>query len=338
MLNPRQLPQQLAQQLSPVYLVAGEEPLLLEEALDAIRAAARKAGHSEREVLEVGTGFDWNRLAEASGSLSLFGDRRILELRIPNSKPGRPGSQAIGDYCARPPEDTVLIISCGRLDASQRKSAWVRKIEQAGTFLYVWPVSGRAFAGWLAQRLRERGLTPSREALALLEQRAEGNLLAAAQEIDKLQLLHGEGPLALEQVQAAVADSARYDVFDLSDAVLAGDPARTLRILHGLRAEGVEPTLVLWTLARDLRLLAELAAEQARRGDPAGVLKRERVWKSRAEQLRTALRGTPASTWETLLARAARADRALKGVGEGRPWDELLQLAILFARAAGAQR
>jgi DNA polymerase-3 subunit delta len=332
-IRPDQLDRHLAKQLAPVYLIGGEEPLFVQESLDAVRAAARAAGCTERVVLEVESGFDWGRLGDVAVNLSLFGDRRLIELRLPTGKPGVPGAKAISAYCDSPSPDAVLLISAGSLDASQRKSAWVAAVERAGVFVYGWPLPLQQLPGWVERRLRHTGLAAPADAVALLAERSEGNLLAAAQEIEKLRLLFGEGSLTFDQVAAAVADSARYTIYDLAEAALEGQVGRSTRILRGLREEGVDPTLVLWSLARDLRVLAELAA-----GAPAGeVFARERVFKQRQVKLQRAARAAPAAAWQTLLVRAARADRVIKGIAAGRPWDELIQLAVSFAKASARQ-
>mgnify|MGYP001190337027 CR=1 FL=1 len=329
MLRPDELIRRLDQGLAPVYLVAGDEPLFVQETLDAVRAAARKQGFTEREVLEAESGFDWNKLAEAAGNLSLFGDRRLIELRLPSGKPGQAGSKAIAAYCKAPPPDVVLLISCNALDAKQRRASWVTAAERAGQACYAWPLRLNELPGWVANRLRRQGLQVAPEGAALLAARAEGNLLAAAQEVDKLALLYPNARLSLEQVEAAVADSARYSVYDLADAALDGSVPRALRILRGLREEGVEAVPVVWVLASQLRVLAELAAKRP----PQTVFRDHNVFKMRQQRLMQAARRAPAQAWESLLSLAAVADREAKGVGEGRPWDTLARLAAGFAGA-----
>ncbi len=324
-----QLPGLLTKGLKPVYMLTGDEPLQLHEGLDAIRAAARDAGYTEREVLEVDAGFDWGRLAALADNLSLFGDRRVVELRLPSGKPGQQGARAIGDYCKRPPDDTLLVIVSGKLEAKVRKSAaWVKTIDEAGVVVEIWPVEPAQLPRWLNARMQQAGLRPTPEALQLLAERGEGNLLAAVQEVEKLRLLVGDGNVDLATVQAAVADSARYDVFDLCTAALQGESRRVVRILGGLREEGVEPTLVLWALARELRVLVPLSARGA---NAKAVLNGAKVFGPRQAALQAAAgRGGP-GRWSALLARAARADRVFKGAAAGRPWDELLHLSLAIA-------
>ncbi|MFV8835867.1 DNA polymerase III subunit delta [Aquisalimonas sp.] len=334
-LKPEQVADTLERSLPLVWLITGDEPLLVGEAMDAVRVAARQAGHTEREVLEVEAGFDWQRLAAAADNLSLFGDRRIIELRMPTGKPGQAGARALSDYCARAPEDTVLMISAPRLDAGTRKAAWVNAIDTAGAVVQVWPLEQRQLPGWLEQRLRQAGLQPTREAVQLLAERSEGNLLAAVQEIEKLRLLVPKGELDADAVRQAVADSARFDVFDLTAAALQGEVARCARIVGGLREEGVEPTLVLWALSREVRLVCQL---QGAPGQAEQVLKKNGAFGPRKNQLqRAAQRGGP-RRWQALLMRCARADRVIKGVAPGRIWDELLQLSIAIAGGYGKRR
>ncbi|HDP90110.1 MAG TPA: DNA polymerase III subunit delta [Thioalkalivibrio sp.] len=325
-LRPEQLEAQLAQGLAPIYILSGEEPLQLMEAADAVRAAARAAGYVEREVMTVEGGFDWDALTASADALSLFAERRIIDLRLPSGKPGQPGARALQAYAERPPEDTILLIQSGRLDGNATKSKWYGALESAGVAVQVWPLSPKETREWVAGRMAKRGMEPTDEAVTLVVERVEGNLLAAAQEIDKLSLLHGKGPVEAETVLEAVADSARYSSFDLADAALASDPARAVRILNTLRGEGVEPPLILWSLSRDIRLLAELAFAQVanRRVD----LFRQGVLKKRHALLQAAARRGDTRHWRRLLAACARVDRCIKGQESGDPWDELLQLTL----------
>ncbi|ABM62907.1 DNA polymerase III subunit delta [Halorhodospira halophila] len=315
--------------LPRVCFIAGEEPLLQREATDAVRRAAREAGHSEREVLDVDAGFDWGWLTEAASSLSLFGDRRLLEVRMPGGKPGRDGAEALKAYCQDPPEDTVLLLTSGRLERSARESAWARALAEAGIFVYCWPVPGRDMPRWVAERLRRAGLQADPEAAALIAERSEGNLLAADQAVEKLRLLVGSGTAVdVETAAGALADSARYTVDDLADAALDAEWTRALRVLATLREEGVQPPLILWALARDIRVAARLAA-----GADEGVLQRERIWKRRVGRLRQAARRHPAGAWRQLLQRCHRVDRAIKGLPPGDPWEQLRALVSRLARA-----
>ncbi len=331
-----ELPARIERGLSPIYLIAGDEPLLIEEVLDSLRAKARREGFGEREVLHADAGFDWSRLAATTDNLSLFTERRLIELRLPGGKPGREGSAVLKARAAEPDADNLLVVIAGRLEPAQRKSAWVSAIARAGVMSYAWPLRREDLTGWVRRRATERGLTLDGEVAALMAERNEGNLLALAQEIEKLALLAGDGPVSMDTAREAVGDSARFAIFDLPEAVLAGDVSRTLRILHRLRAEGEEPVLVLWGLARDIRVLADLQSALAGSGEVSDVMRRHRVWKSRQGRLQAIARGTRTGAWARMLGRAAGVDRIVKGAEPGRPWDELLELSTRAARGAAS--
>ena len=330
-----QLSSHLQQGLQPIYLLSGDEPLQLMEAADAIRSRARELGFGEREVLHAEAGFDWNSLGAASGSLSLFAEQRLLELRLPSGKPGREGGAALADYAADPPPDTVLLIVSGKVDGASQKSKWFKALEKAGVTLQVWPVEPAKLPGWVMARMRSRGMQPTAEAAQMLAERVEGNLLAAAQEVEKLRLLYGnaagEAAIDVAQVEEGVADSARYDIFELVDTALLGDAGRTARVIEGLRGEGVEPILVLWALLREIRSLALMADELVRGSSFEAVLGQFRVWEKRKGPVRAGLQRHNLKRWQQLLRRAGRIDRMIKGAEPGNPWDELLQLALLMA-------
>lgn len=320
-----------AGELAPVHVLSSDEPLLLQEAADALRAAARAQGYSEREILFAEPGFDWNMLAARSHSMSLFAARRLIELRMPSPRPGEAGARALGEYAAAPPQDTLLLVLVPRLDAKARASKWYRALERAGSARQLWPPTPRELPGWIAGRGRSRGLELSDEATALLAQRTEGNLLAAAQEIDKLALLATGGRVDAALVMAAVGDSARYDLFGMVDAALAGDAARALRMLEGLRGEGTEPPLILWALVRELRTLEQVAWRSARGASADRVLGEMRVWRWRVPVMRKALARYDVAAWRELLQAAARIDTVIKGVREGDPWTEMVQLLASVA-------
>jgi DNA polymerase-3 subunit delta len=325
-----QLTAHLQRSLAPVYFIHGDETLLVNECADAVRAAARSQGYNERQVFSAEAGFDWNSLLAASDSLSLFAERRILELRLPSGKPGKEGTQILRDYAERPAPDTLLLIISGKLESAARRGKWVLALEQAGVAIAVWPVEAAQLPAWIDRRMRAHGMRASRDALQLIAERVEGNLLAAAQEIEKLYLLHGAAELDVDGVAELVADSARYDVFGLVDAALAGDAAHALRILAGLRAEGVDPVLVLWALAREIRTLAQMTRELQGSG-LAQVLAAYRVWDKRKPLLSAALQRIRGRQWWQLLQRCARLDRVVKGRAAGSAWDELLQLILSLA-------
>jgi DNA polymerase-3 subunit delta len=330
-LRPEQLDAHLKKHLAPVYFISGDEPLRVLEAADAVRAAARVQGFDEREVLTVQAGFDWNSLLAEAGNLSLFAQRRIIDLRIPTGKPGDAGARALREFVVQPPEDTLLLVTAGKLEPAARKSKWVQALEQAGVAVFVWPLAAQELAGWVRARMRKRGLEPDADAVRMLAERVEGNLLACVQEIDKLYLLRGGGPVDAGDIAGLVADHARYDVYTLVDAALAGRAARGVRILNGLQAEGVAPPVVLWALARELRQLAAMAAELGKGQSLGGVLTRYRVWANRKEVVGAALQRLSAATCARLLRHCAAIDRVCKGRAAGNAWDELLQLTLQLA-------
>ena len=326
-----QLGKQLSQGLSALYMVYGDEPLLVQEATDAIRSAARAQGYSERDCLTVEASFDWNRLLYSAASPSLFATRRLLELRLGNAKPDETGSQVLQAYAKRPAEDAILLVSGGKLDASAQKSLWFTALDAVGVIVQVWPVEASRLPAWIEQRLHGVGLQPTPEAVALLAEQVEGNLLAAAQEIARLQVLFGTGVITAEQLLEVVSDNARYSVYDLVDAALAGQAERTVRILRGLRDEGVEPVLVSWALHREIRLLAMLAFAVGQGQPLEAELQRNGVWEKRKPLLRRAMQRLSGSDCRRLLRHCARLDRLIKGVAAGNPWDELLNLGLSLA-------
>ncbi|MCE1115626.1 MULTISPECIES: DNA polymerase III subunit delta [Pseudomonas] len=334
-LSPAQLAKHLQGQLAPVYIVSGDDPLLCQEAADAIRGAARQQGYDERQVFSADANFDWGNLLLAGASLSLFAQRRLLELRLPSGKPGDKGAAALIEYCANPAEDTLLLISLPKLDGSAQKTKWGKALVEGGhcQFIQIWPVDAQQLPQWINQRLSQAGLTAQRDAVDMIAARVEGNLLAAAQEIEKLKLLADGNPITVETVQAAVADSARFDVFGLVDAILNGEAAHALRMLEGLRGEGVEPPVILWALARELRLLAGLA-QQFSQGvplDKAFSQARPPVWDKRRPLVSKALQRLSAQRWAMLLQDAQHIDAQIKGQAQGSPWTSLARLSLLMA-------
>ncbi len=273
--------------LRAVYTLWGDEPLLMQEAADALRAAARQAGHSERQVHTVaGAHFNWSGLLGASQSMSLFGDRQLVEIRLPSGKPGKDGSEALQRYCERLSDDVVTLVTLPRLDRQQQQSAWFAALDGAGISIRIDPVERAALPAWIAKRLAAQGQRvpggePGQQALAFFADRVEGNLLAAHQEVQKLALLYAPGELAPQQIEDAVLNVARYDVFKLSEAVWQGQVARSLRMLDGLRAEGEAAVLVHWTLAEDIRQLQRVTALMAAGRPQALALREARVWGSK---------------------------------------------------------
>ncbi|WP_440805881.1 DNA polymerase III subunit delta [Pseudomonas syringae] len=334
-LAPAQLAKHLQGTLAPVYVISGDDPLLCQEAADAVRAAARQQGFDERQVFSADASFDWGTLLQAGASMSLFAERRLLELRLPSGKPGDKGAAALMEYCTRPAEDTLLLISLPKLDGSAQKTKWGKAlVEGAHTqFVQIWPVDIGQLPQWIRQRLSQAGLSATQDAVELIAARVEGNLLAAAQEIEKLKLMAEEGQITVQTVQAAVADSARFDVFGLTDAVLNGEAAHALRMLEGLRGEGVETPVILWALTRELRALANMS-QQFSQGVPLDKVfssARPPVWDKRKPLMSKALQRHSAKRWSQLLMDAQRIDAQIKGQAAGSPWSSLSRLALLMA-------
>lgn len=332
-LRAEQLSRHLQDTLAPAYLISGDEPLLLGEAGDAIRKAARAAGHDNREVMDAGSGFDWNTLLAEAASFSLFAEKKIIDLRIPGGKPGREGGQALAEYCANPPPDTLLMLTLPKLDRQQQNSKWFKAIEKLGVVLQVWPIAQEKLPAWIEQRMRAVGLQPTPDAIALLAERIEGNLLAAHQEIDKLRLLHEGGRIDAAALAEAVADSARYDVFDLVDSALRAELPRCLHILEGLRGEGIAAPIVLWALHREISQLASVALDSARGLSTDHAMTRARIWDKRKPLARQALARLRPTQWLGLLDDCQAVDSAIKGGDPRDPWLLLEEMLVELCRS-----
>jgi DNA polymerase-3 subunit delta len=307
--------QLVAGDLRPACLIAGAEHLLVIEAADALRARAKELGYLEREVLDADASFDWNQLGDAARSMSLFASRKLIDLRLPSGRPGKEGSAAIVEYCASPPPDTVLLVTANDW-SSKHSGAWSTAIERVGPAVIAWPLKREELPDWIAARAISRGLKMNADAIAVLADRVEGNLLAAAQEIDKLALLHAGQVLDVETLEASVADDARYDVFRLADAAIGGDAGRALHIVAGLRAEGEELIPLLGWMLTQLRLLLRLASAS----NVDAALRNERIWpQSRESLLRRAVKNADRMHWERCLEQAGRIDRIVKGRDELTP-------------------
>ncbi len=318
--------------LTAVYLVTGDEPMQQGEAADAIRLAARQAGYDSREVFSVESGFDWGDFALAAESLSLFSDKKILDLRLPTGKPGTEGAKALIEYCQRLPEHTILLITVPKLTAATLKSKWCQAIDKAGVIIQVWPLQGRDLMQWLQARAQQKGMRIETDGIRLLATRVEGNLLAAVQEIEKLYILHGESQISRQAVEDYVADSSRFDVFQLSDCVLAGKLNRALKILNALQAEGIAVAVVIWALARDVRQLIIFKTALASGQSVDAVIKQLRLWDKRKTLLPNAAARMEMKALHQALQLSAKADRQLKGRESGDCWETLLSICQLFAQ------
>ena len=329
-----QLPARLDKQVLPVYLVSGDEPLLVQEACDAVRAGCRKAGCSEREIMHVDGKFKWGQLTAAAAEMSLFAESKLIELRIPTGKPGAEGSKALVQYLAKPPSDNILLIVAGKIDKASTNSKWFKTIDQAGAVTQVWPIEARELPRWLQRRCSQAGLEIDQDALLMLSDRVEGNLLAAVQEIEKLRLLGNGARITTDNVNDSVADNARYNLFALIDSALQGDAAHALKMLQGLRAEGTDATVVLWGLSRELRLLYQCKTDIERGKNHNQVLQSQRVWDKRKPIVSAGLARHSQDALADLLHQASLADHSIKGLADGNPWDRLSGLVLELAQGA----
>lgn len=329
-LKPEQLAAALQKGLAPVYFISGDEPLQLGEMADAVRAAARKAGYDVREVLDADSGFSWNALTESAGSLSIFADKKIIDLRLPSGTPGTEGSKALIDYCEHLPEDTLLLITGAKLAGASLKARWFQALDKVGCVIQVWPLEGQDLIRWLQQRMERRGLQAETEGIKILASRIEGNLLAAAQEIEKLYVLYGTGHLTSQQIFDVVADSSRFDVFKLMDSVLAAKVGRIFKILSGLQAEGVAAPVVLWALTREARVLIRIKQALSQGQNRALVFKNNQIWDKRQQLVSDALNRLGESDLNSILTLSAKADRQIKGQQQGEPWETLLSVCLMF--------
>ena len=334
-LNSRQLESHVSRGLAPVYLVSCNEPLLVDEALDILRAAAVKQGYTEREQHVAERTFDWSGLASGMKNMSLFAERRIIEVRLPTGKPGDMGSRFLVEAAGNPVPDTVIVVITPSLDKRTAASKWVSSLAKAGAWLAMYPPRAAELPAWITGRLAVAGLKADRDALQLLVAQVEGNLLAAKQEIDKLVLLAKDGKVTLDTVRTSVADGARFDVFQLGDAAVDGDAVRAARILYSLEKEGVAAQLVLWSLVRESLSVADLILSVSGGQSIGQAMNKARTWKNRQNSFRRATQGRDASYARGLIASASRAERIVKGALRGRPWNALLELTMTLAGRDG---
>ncbi|MDR2507772.1 MAG: DNA polymerase III subunit delta [Candidatus Accumulibacter sp.] len=331
-----QLASHLEHKLRPLYAVYGDDPLLVIEACDAIRASARRQGFDEREILTVLPDFNWSALIHAAANLSLFGGRKLIDLRVPTGKPGREGGEAIRDYCKSPSSDALLLVTLPTLDWTEEKAAWLNAFDESGVIVKSAAPAFHELPEWIAGRLKRQGQQTGREGLHFIAERVQGNLLAAHQEILKLGLLYPPGQLASRQVRDAVLDVARYDIDDLREALLAGDAGRLARALEGLKQEGEALPLVLWAMTEEIRALCHVCTG-IDSGRPLDfLLKEARVWGARQTAFRRAVQRISVAAARAALADASNIDQLFKGIGTGDAWNRLLRLGLRFCPAAAS--
>jgi DNA polymerase-3 subunit delta len=329
-LNPQQLKPHLAAGVAPIYLISGDEPLLVGEALDLIRRFADQQGYTEREIHVAERYFKWDTLYAELQNLSLFATRRIIEIRLPTGKPGVDGARFLTELAADPVVDTIVIVVTPKLDRGSSKSKWATSLTKSGAAISLRRPDAASLPGWIAARLKKAGLTADSEALELIAARVEGNLLAAKQEIDKLVLLGIEGRVTVDTVRASVADGARFDVFQLTDAALAFDRARAARILVGLEREGVAAPLVMWGLGREIGVVADVVY-RIQSGVSAGkAMIDSGVWRDRQPLIGGAVRARNTGSVRRLLEQACATERIVKGA-PGQPWNALMELTMTLA-------
>jgi len=327
----------LKKQLPKIIWLMGDEPLQMQEAADLIRSRVKQQGITEREVYDVGAQFAWHSLLEATASMSLFGDSKLIEVRLAASKPGKPGGEVIkklSEQLGNSPD--IFLFSSHKLDAAQTKSAWYKAVDQAGLIVQIWPINTNQLPQWISQRCQMSGLTLEPAAATLLAEKVEGNLLAAAQEIEKLRLFVNEGEvLSAENLLSLIEDASRYSLFDLADACLEGKGNRAVRILRGLQAEGTEAPLLLWALTREIRQVCHLTYK-LNDGLPFDTLCQQlRIWDARKPLYSKASKRLTLQQAQQLLQLASLCDQAIKGSGEPLN-DLLLQLVVQFSGQAPA--
>ena len=332
-LRAEQLEAHLKKTLAPLYVVHGDEPLLALEAADAIRAAARAKGYADRDLLIAERGFDWGELHQAGASLSLFGGKKIVELRLPTGKPGTEGAKAIERYCSDLNPECMTLVSLPRLDKAGQNSAWFGALASAGMQIDIWKLDRSRLPEWIAGRLARSQQRAGREVLEFLADRVEGNLLAAHQEVQKLALLLPPGEVSLDDAEAAVSNVARYDVQGLVEAMLGGDMVRYARVLEGLRGEGEAPTFVLWAVSEDLRALSRILAGVAAGRQAEQLFRENRIWRNKEAAMKSALRRFRQETVDAAISHAALIDRVIKGIAKGNAWDEFLKLGLELKHA-----
>lgn len=326
--RPEQLTNAVKKSLPPVIFIFGDEPLIVQECCDSVRQAARAHGFSERELHHTDAGFHWDELYNSANAMSLFADKKIIEIRLHNGKPGDDGSKALVDYCSHANDDTLLLLVSPKIDARSQKSKWFTAIDKVGITVQVWPISLGQMPRWIDQRLKAAGLQADSEAIDILCAKTEGNLLAAVQEVEKLKLVANDGFIDPQTMTNAVMDSARYDIFGMVDKAMAGDSRAAAESLQGLRGEGSEPLSLLWALVREIRTLNSVR-EAMDNGDSFDfAANKNGVWDKRKSLVKAALNRLKSQQLHMLMRKAALADRATKGVAKSDTWNILLELTL----------
>lgn len=324
----RELNATLKKNLPPFFYLSGDEPLQLNEAADCVRQAAKQAGFSYREILEIDSKFNWKTFNQAVASYSLFDDKKIIELRLGSATPGSDGAKTIATYLENPSDDVLVLMTGPKISASTKKAKWFLELSKKAVIVQVWPLEGARLIDWIRRRLSEKGLSCDQKGLSLLASRVEGNLLAAAQEIDKLYVLHGEGVIDAKTIANLVFDHARFDVFKLLDAVLRGDAARSSKILFRLKQEGIPPPVVLWGLMKETRLLIQLSFNLRKGRAPEPVLRENKVWDNRQSLILNAAKRLDETKLLHILQLGTETDRTIKGLNNANSWNGLFTICM----------
>ena len=314
-----------------MYLLSGDEPQQMGELSDAIRQAAKQNGFSQREIFSTESSFSWSDISNAAASLSIFGDKKVLDLRVPSANFGTEGAKMLTTYCESLPADTILLITCGKLNSTNLKTRWFDAIDKVGITIQVRPLEGEELLQWLTYRLQQRGMRTDNDGLQLLSTRIEGNLLAASQEIEKLYVLYGACALTSAQIFDAVADNSRYDVFKLIDTLLAANVNRVFKVLAGLQAEGIAAPVVLWALMREARTVSKIKLALSNGQSKDTVFRQHQLWDKRASLMDKAIRRLSHNQLFDILSLSAKADRQAKGQEFGDVWETILAVCLLFA-------
>lgn len=336
LVKPEHLIGHFQKKIPSLVWISGDETLLVQEICDNVRKLARENGFTEREVYDAGTHFDWTILLQAANSLSLFAERKLIDLRLQSPKLDNGAKKSLQEYVENPSEDNLLLITSPKIEKPTLSTKWFKAIEGQCVVVQVWPINAQQLPGWIAQRLKQAGLIADQDCINIISQRVEGNLLAAAQEIDKLSVLVGDQTLTPDLVARAVADNSRFNVFSLTDAGLAGNSGKALHILNHLRAEGDDPLKILFFLTKEVRSLLKMQNKISQGQNINGVMQSERVWQNRTSIVSTALHNHSVASLEKLLMKARLVDQSVKGILDLKPWDELTGMILSLCNVPSA--
>tara|TARA_Y100001935_G_C17311592_1_gene516886 strand:- start:12191 stop:13207 length:1017 start_codon:yes stop_codon:yes gene_type:complete len=316
---------------TPIFLVSGDDPLQFNEACDEIRNYYKKKGFEERDVIESNKNFNWDILFAQTNSLSLFSKKKFIDLKLSNGKIGKEGSMAITDYCKSFPEDTVMLISMPKLEKAQQNTQWFKYLDKVGVIIQIWPIDVSKMGNWILNRFKKIGVQSDPEVIKIIIDKAEGNLLAANQEIEKLYLLYGKENIDIEKFKSSVTDNSKFNIFELVDAAVDGNPYRSVRILNGLKNEGLPPSIILWALHREISQISAISADIALGAGIDATMAKFRVWEKRKPAIRSAILKTKTTEWLNLLSNCHEIDGTIKGVNTDNAWVKLENLCAHFS-------